>query len=539
MRPRFLISIIFFFSFLSVNAQQKTIEWYTANAPFKMPTVKVLEFKDTIFSIKSYGAISDGQTLNTAAFEKAINACNAAGGGTVLVPEGLWLTGPIQLKSNVNLHLERGALIIFTKDRTQYPIVKTSNQSTNYQPASPIYGYDLKNIAITGEGILDGGGDAWRPVKRSKVPESDWKKLVTSGGVVSNDVWWPSKEALSGDSIIKEIKKKTTKSTEEDYIAARDFLRPHMLYLVNCDDILLEGITIRNSPKFVFYPSKCTNLTMKYVNVYNEWNAQNGDGIDISACENVVIYKCNVSVGDDGICMKSSASKSDAPGTVNLKNVLIAACNVYHAHGGFVIGSNTDGGMQNVYVTDCNYVGTDIGIRVKSNYGRGGLVRDIYLCNIYMRDIAGEAISFDTYYEDMPAGKTKSDGKPEIQEKTPEFRDFHISNVYCNGAKTAVYINGLADMPVKNIFFDHVTISATKGFVANYAANLDLKSVKIIPEVTVSPVYALTNVKGFQLTDGLLPEKNSILVKGDENTSDVKVLSTDTHNIKGVIQVGK
>lgn len=520
------------------NAQVKDIAWYTAHAPFKMPDVPVPTFHDTSFSIKDYGAVSDGQTLNTDAFAKAIAACSAAGGGKVIVPAGLWLTGPIELKSNINLHLEKGALVLFTKDHTQYPIIKASNKSTNYTPASPIYGYDLNNIALTGEGIFDGGGDSWRPVKKGKCTPSQWNNLVSSGGAVSKDgsLWWPTQAAMDGEKILKDLKKQSAKPTADDYLPARDYLRPYMLFLVNCENVLIDGVTLRNSPKFVFYPNHCTNLTMRNATIFNEWYAQNGDGIDISACENVVIYKCTVSVGDDGICMKSSGSKSDKDDEANLQNILIAGCTVYHAHGGFVIGSNTDGGMKNVSVTDCNFVGTDVGIRVKSNYGRGGLVKDIYLNNIFMSDIVGEAITFDTYYEDMPAGKTGSDGQPEVHEKTPQFTDFHISNVYCNGAETAIAINGLPDMPVNKIDFSNIVISSKKGAVINEATNIDLRGIKLITTST-DPVYSLTNVKGLHVSEGYFSPANTVFIKADDKTSGVKVTATDLHNAKDALQL--
>lgn len=532
----FLSLLTFNFFVLTVHAQEKSIAWYTANAPFKMPVVTVPEFPNKIFSIKDYGAVNDGQTLNTTAFEKAINACTSAGGGKVIIPPGLWLTGPIQLKSNIELHAERGALIIFTKDHSQYPIIKTSNSSNSFVPASPIYGYDLKNIAITGEGIFDGGGESWRPMKKIKTTASEWKNLVSSGGVVSKDgsIWWPSKEAMEGEDYLKNLKQKNTKPSAEDYLPARDFLRPYMLYLVNCQNILLENVTLRNSPKFVFYPNNCTNITMRYVNIFNEYSSQNGDGVDISACKNVVIYKCNVSVGDDGICMKSSGKKDNSD--ANLENVIVAGCNVYHAHGGFVIGSNTDGGMQNVYVSDCNFVGTDVGIRVKSNAGRGGLVKDIFISNIFMRDIVNEAILFDTYYEDVPAGATKT-ASTALRDKTPDFRDFHISNVYCNGAKASISITGLPEMPVHKIYFDNITISSQKGFIATDAADLDLKKVKIFtPD---DPVYNLTSVKNINIVEGYFPASAKVFVKGDAKTSGVNVTATDLRNASSAIQVNK
>jgi polygalacturonase len=519
-----------------VNGQEKGTAWYIKNAPFKMQEIKMHVFPNHNFSIKDYGAVNDGQTLNTNAFKKTIAACVAAGGGKVIVPAGLWLTGPIELKSNINLHVERGALILFTKDHSEYPMISASSKSTNYVTASPIYGYDLKNIAITGEGIIDGAGETWRPVKKEKTTVAQWKEFTSSGGAVSDNgtIWWPSKEAMHGEQYLKELKKKNEKLTAEDYAPAKDYLRPYMLYLINCENILLENITLRNSPKFVFYPNSCTNLTMNHVNIFNDYWAQNGDGIDISRCKNVLIYDCTVSAGDDGICMKSSGAKNDDMGA-NLENVVIAKCVVYHAHGGFVIGSNTDGGMQNIFVTDCNFIGTDIGIRVKSNAGRGGLVKNIYISNIFMKDIVHEAISFNPYYEDMPAGTINTNIANRVKDKIPEFTDFYFDHIYCNGAKDAVTITGLPEMPVSKIHFDNIVISSDKGFTATDASELKLNNVKIIPRK--DPVYVLNNVKNINIKEGYFPSNAEVFIKGDKTTTGVNVTSTDLRNNKNAVQL--
>lgn len=463
---------------LAALSQTRTAQAYVTAAPFKMAVPKVPTFPNKVFSIKAYGATGDGQTLNTTAFARAIAACVKAGGGKVVVPAGLWLTGPIQLQSNVNLVVERGALIQFTPDRTQYPVIQMGG-STSFVVASPVYGYNLKNVAITGEGILDGAGESWRPVKKSKVTAGQWKTF-TATGVVSKDgsVWWPSREAMEGEDYLKELKKKGKEVRADDYLPARDFLRPYMVYLSNSENVLVEGVTLRNSPKFVFYPTNCTNVTMRSVNVFNEWWAQNGDAIDISACKNVLIYQCNVSAGDDGICLKSSGSKT--PGEARLANVVVAGCTVYNGHGGFVIGSNTDGGMNNIFVTDCNFIGTDIGIRVKSNAGRGGLVHNVYLKDIFMSGIVNEAVLFDTYYEDVTAGKTASEVKTTVRDKIPVFQDFYLTNIYCRGAETAISLTGLPEMPVQNIRFDHVTISANKGYEAREVKEIRFKNTKLL-----------------------------------------------------------
>lgn len=436
-------------------AQEKSALDYVREAPFAMSLPAEPELPQGTYVVTDFGAIGDGQTLNTAAFARAIAACTRAGGGKVVVPPGLWLTGPIQLQSNVDLDIQRGALVQFSRDKTLYPVLPAGSPWGAGNPTPLLYGFMVHDIAITGGGILDGGGEAWRPVKKEKVTEAQWRALTASGGTLSNkeSVWWPGNEA-------------------KDY-------RPFMVDLVNCAKVLLKDVTLRNSPKFVVYPNKCTDLSMIGVNVFNEYAAQNGDGIDISACKGVLIYRCNVSAGDDGICMKSSGDYTRSPDSAALENVVIAACHVYHAHGGFVIGSNTDGGMRRIYVTDCDYVGTDIGIRVKSNAGRGGLVREVYIDRIFMTDIVHEAISFNTYYEDAPAGSDPNRRNEPKPGKTPIFTDFHISNVYCRGAAQAISLTGLPQTPVNHIYFDHIRISATTGLTTKDARDIALRRVSI------------------------------------------------------------
>ncbi|MBN2610968.1 MAG: glycoside hydrolase family 28 protein [Bacteroidales bacterium] len=539
MKPKYFIHTLagVLLNLFLLNAQQKDIHYYLSKAPFKMPEVTVPVFPDKQFSIIDYGAIGDGQALNTKAFTGAIQACAEAGGGKVIVPAGIWLTGPIELKSNINLHVVRGAVIQFTSDRTQYPMVKATAVSSRLTTASPIFGYNLKNIAITGEGIIDGYGESWRPVKKEKTTEKQWSNLVKSGGVVSEDgkIWWPSKEALEGQDYLKTLSKNNPKPAAEDYLPARDFLRPYMVYLSYCENILVEGVMLRNSPKFVFYPNNCKNLTMRYVSVFNEWYAQNGDGIDISACKNVIVYKCNVDVGDDAICMKSSRG-DDAPGEASLQNVIIAACNVYRGHGGFVIGSNTDGGMQNVFVTDMNMVGTDIGIRIKSGVKNGGVVKNIYIENIYMSRIINEAISVNTFYENRPAGyKPPSTPEELSKEKTPEFSRFFLKNIYCHSAKTAMELTGMEEMPLKDFYFENIVISADKGIVATDVENSSFDNVKILP--SSGPVFMLNNARQINITSCPLADEEGVFLSvSGEKTSGIVISETPLPKTGTVIQ---
>jgi DNA sulfur modification protein DndE len=532
---RYIAVLLFFIGGIPAFSQEKDLNYFIAQAPFTMPAVVVPEFPPRTFSITDYGAVNDGKTLNTAAFALAIEACANAGGGTVVVPEGTWLTGPIEMKSNVNLHAEANALVLFTPDRSQYPIVHPSKGSSSFVVQSPISGSDLENIAITGEGIFDGSGENWRPVKKSKVTSEQWEKLVSSGGVLTTDgkTWWPSTEAMNGDAFLKSLKGRKD-LTGKDYLPARDFMRPKMIVFTKCNNVLLDGPTFRNSPMYVFNPNHCTNLTVRNVKVHNDYWAQNGDGIDISACKGVIIYKTTVSAGDDGICMKSSGG--NGADDFQLENVLIADCIVYQSHGGFVIGSNTDGGMKNIFVSDCDFIGSDIGVRVKSNAGRGGVVKDIYIRNINMKNIVNAAISFDTYYEDMQVGR-KLDTAGRIRNKIPEFRDFHFSNIDCEGAKSAIYINGLPEMPVHKLFFENMNIAANAGVIMNAAEGIELKNVRIIPDK--GPVYTLSNSNDIHIINGIMPVTADRFLVAKENVSDVKISGTELKDKSKNIELGK
>jgi DNA sulfur modification protein DndE len=279
----------------------------TPTTAAELPPVRQTQFKKDTFSLRQYGALADGQTLNTEAFQKAITACAAKGGGTVLVPAGLWLTGPIMLQNNVNLHLATGALVQFTADRTKYPLIKTTWEGEDaIRSQAPISGVDLQNIAITGNGTFDGAGDAWRPVKKSKLNEGEWKKLVASGGVLNDkkDYWYPSAGSFKGNQLAAAgTPRKSMNPADFDDI--RDFLRPNMLSLTRCKQILLEDFTIQNSPAWTIHPLLCEDLTLRRVTAKNPWYGQNTDALDLESCRNGLVEGCTFDVGDDGICIKS------------------------------------------------------------------------------------------------------------------------------------------------------------------------------------------------------------------------------------------
>jgi polygalacturonase len=441
---------------------------YTSNLPFEIGKIKAPVFRDKTFNVIDFGAIPDGHTLNTNSINNAITKCSEDGGGKVIIPSGLWVTGPILLKSNVNLHLVSGALVLFSRDHNNYPIIKLPLKG--FSVSSPILGFNLENVAITGDGILDGSGETWRPVKKAKTTLSQWQNLLKSGGYLDdkNSIWYPSKEAFEGLQNIKKLKSNKNLS-ENDFIPYRESMRPYMTLLINCKNVLLDGITIQNSPMFALQPIQCDNVIIGNVRIYNEWWAQNGDGIDINACDNVLIYRCIVNAGDDGICMKAGGSKKKFP---VLQNIIIADCIVYHAHGGFVIGSESDGGIKNISVKNCSFIGTDIGLRFKSARDRGGLVENIFIDGIYMKDIVNEAVLYSFSYE-----QNLEPNKPK-EEKLPVFRNFNLSNIICNGAEQAFIIDALPESPVNNVKINNSYFQTAAGIEFNYAEGIIFENVK-------------------------------------------------------------
>jgi len=479
-------------AFLTAGALFISVNGYAGggDAPFKkLPSAKVPAFAKDTFRIETYGAKADGITLNTKAINQAITACSEKGGGVVFIPRGMWLTGPIVMKSNVNLNLANGAIVQFTADFDQYPLTEGNWEGLPaVRNQSPISGANLENIAITGFGILDGNGDAWRMVKKDKLTETQWKARIASGGVVNEAgrIWYPTEKSLAG-SKVKGAGVIAPGKTIKDYEPIKDFLRPNMLVFVQCKKVLLEGVTFQNSPAWNLHPLMCEELTLRNIYVKNPWYAQNGDGVDIESCKNVVIENSVFDVGDDGICIKSGRDEAGRKRGMPTENVLVSGCTVYHAHGGFVIGSEMSGGAKNIYVIDCSFIGTDIGLRFKTTRGRGGIVEKIYAKNISMKDIVGEAILFDMYYEakdPVPlAGENRVAPKVvtiPVTEATPQFRDFIISDITCLGAEKGIFVRGLPEMNIQNISLSNMNLVAKKGIEITEAQNIRIKNVNII-----------------------------------------------------------
>ncbi|MFV0606143.1 MAG: glycoside hydrolase family 28 protein [Niabella sp.] len=482
------------------------------------------------------GAKPDGLMLNTKAIQKTIDECSAKGGGMVKVPGGLWLTGPIVLKSNVNLNLAQGATLLFTADKSQYPLVKANWEGfPQMRNQSPVSATNATNIAITGKGIIDGNGDAWRAVKKDKLTESQWKKLLASGGLLTEDkrIWMPSENFAKGQSV-KDAGRMLPGRDEAYFQSVKDFLRPNLVVFTNCNKILLEDVTFQNSPAWCLHPLMSKNITLRNVFVKNPWYAQNGDGIDLESCSNTLIENSVFDVGDDGLCIKSGRDADGRARAMPTKDVIIRGCTVYASHGGFVIGSEMSGGANNIYVSNCTFIGSDIGLRFKTKRDRGGVVENIFIKDIYMKDIPGDAILFDMYYmgkDPVPLeGEQRVLPKVEVlpvDETTPVFRNFHISNVYVNGAEKAIFIRGLPEMHVSNIVIENAVFQSKKGVDIQEASNIQLKNIKLFSKETL-PVIDITQSDEISIDNVDYTNKASLLLRVSGNRSkNIQMKKTD------------
>jgi len=273
--------------------------------------------------------------------------------------------------------------------------------------------------------------------------------------------------------------------------------------------------------------------------VKNPWYAQNGDGIDAESCKNVLIENSVFDVGDDALCMKSGRDAEGRKRAMPIENVIIRGCAVYAAHGGFVIGSEMSGGARNIYVSNCTFIGTDIGLRFKTTRGRGGVVENIFIKDIYMKDIVGDAILFDMYYmakDPVPlAGEKRELPKVEfktVDETTPVFKNFNISNVYCNGAERAIFVRGLPEMHVKDIVLENMVLQANKGFDIQEATGISFKNIKVISDDT-KPVIEVVQSDKLVFDNISYKEGAKLLFRiNGERSATINIKNTDASKAK-------
>ena len=451
-------------------AKAEDYKKYYQDMPVELRQVTAVAIPENTVTLTDFGGVGDGVTLNTEAFRKAISALTKKGGGRLVVPQGVWLTGPIQLKDNIDLHITRNAIVLFSPDKSLF--VDKDGKSSRCDAG--IKASKRKNIAITGEGIVDGNGAQWRPVKRGKVSDVEWKRFKEIGGVErgNGQLWYPW-DVKAGYPNIAETPEQQEK------------MRQDLVRLTDCENVLIKGVTFQNSPRFHVHPCNSRNVIIDGVTVRCPWNAQNGDAIDISDCHQVLIVNSVVDAGDDGLCMKSGNMKPTA--LVNgCEDILIQDNTVFHAHGGFVIGSESITGMKRIVVRQCQFSGTDTGLRFKSSIGRGGKTEDIFISDIVMNDITDEAIVFQCDYVDRPAGHDeKKETKAVKLEKVPDFTGIDITRVVCRGTKTAIKAKGVEGLDcIHDIKISNSTIVySQKGLdIDENSARLALDNVQVVKD---------------------------------------------------------
>lgn len=434
------------------------------------------------YNVLKYGAKNDSSKLATTAIKNAIEAASKAGGGTVYFPAGKYLTGAIHLKSNITIFIDAGAELHFSDNFDDYlPMVKSRYEGVDVTSFSPLfYAYKAENISIVGRGLIDGHGKKWWDFVegyKADQPRSKWQYLFDKEN--------------KGITLPDDPKQMT-----------RGFLRPPFIQPMFCKNVLIEGITIRNSPFWTVNPEFCENVKVHAVTINNP-HSPNTDGINPESCNNVHISDCHISVGDDCITIKSG---KDAPGrkmAVPAQNYVITNCTMLSGHGGVVIGSEMSGDVRKITISNCVFDGTDRGIRIKTARGRGGVVEEIRVSNIIMKNIKEQAIVLDMQY-------AKTNVEP-VSERTPKFRNIHISNI-TGQVNQACYINGLEEMPVENITFSDINLDAKTGFVISNARRIELHNVEVNTELGASLKAINVNQLTIDNLKNYTPKANSAVI---------------------------
>lgn len=391
----------------------------------------------TEINIKDFGAKNNGKFDNTKAFKSAFDELAKNGGGKLVVGEGVWLTGPIDLIDNSTLELEEGAELSFISDPSAYPPAYTRWEGVEcYAMHALLRASDCKNVTITGRGTINGNGNDWWGIVKAKKAVGQSKPMATYELALAK--LNPGFENQAGGGGGRETQ----------------FLRPCLVEFMNCQHVVFEGIQLKNSPFWTVHPLYSDDLTLKDLRIENPYSAPNTDGIDIDSCTNVKVLNCFVSVGDDGICLKSGSGPDGIRVNKPTVNVTIKDCTVRLAHGGIVFGSETAAGIQHVLAENCDLSGTDRGIRIKSRRGRGGDLYDITLKNLVMNDTLCP-IAMNMYYKcginDVNSPLFSLEKQP-VTSETPRIHDVKILGCKGKNCKaSAGFIVGLPEMPIENL----------------------------------------------------------------------------------------
>ena len=414
-----------------------------------------------MYTPQDFGARADGATLDTAAIQQAIDACTSAGGGTVYLGPGKYLTGPIYLKSNVTFHLEAGATVLGSTNRADYgTCTRRYAGTTQLTLEALVQAVDAERITLAGRGVIDGQGEAfWKPIRDYYATPKGQRPPMEEYG------------------------------SEEEQVRNAIWHRPRLLELVGCRNLILEGVTLQNSGFWNGHMIYCENAKLNGLTFHNPPWGCNGDGMNLNSSHDVMISNCRFDVNDDAICLKSGWDEDGRRIGIATRNVTVANCVVHRGHGGVVIGSDMSGGVQNVAVTNCVFDGTEIGIRMKSMRGRGGLVENINVNNVVMDGVPQPFVFNLRYWKPMP---------PEpVSERTPVFRNVRFSQIDAVNAKNAGFIDGLEEMPVRNIRFESVRIQSREPMTVRHAQGLEFRNVRL--ECAQAPEMQLEDVSDVEI----------------------------------------
>jgi len=447
------------FLLLALVPKDEPKVWTSASQPLQelaqiRKLIKAPVFKNKDYSIASYGAKGDGTTNNTAAFKKAIEACNAGGGGRVLVPAGKFLTGPIYLKSNVNLHLDAQATIVFSQNPKDYPIVLVRWEGMDCMNYSPqIYAYNESNIAITGSGTINGNADKdhWWP----------WKGRAQYGWKTGTPNQTKARDSLH---VLMHNKVDPRKRV----FGEGHYLRPYMIQPYNCKNLLISGVKLVESPMWFISPVMCENVTVEKVRIAS--HGPNTDGCDPDACKNVLIKDCYFDTGDDCIAIKSGRDEDGRDNKRPAENHIIEGCEMKDGHGGVVLGSEIAGGARNIYALNCNMSSPelDIILRIKTSSSRGGVIENIFLKDIKVGTYKTAAVHCNMFYE-----------KP--GSFMPTVRNIWVENLdVADGGEYGVFVNAYKESPVTNLKLVNCTMrSVDKPVQIDYTKNMVLQNVRV------------------------------------------------------------
>ncbi len=441
-------------SVLPKVAFAETDVWAT-EYPRILARIKPPKFKKKDYLITKYGALSDGKTLCTESIKKAIEECNKKGGGRVVVPKGVFLTGAIHLKSNVNLHVQKDATLKFSINPKDYlPIVHTRWEGMELMHLSPlIYAYEQTNIAITGEGTLDGQGKSFF-----------WK--------------WHGNPKYGGDPKVISQKPDRAKLYDmmnrnvplaERIFGENSYLRPQFIQPYKCKNVLIEGVRIVDSPMWEIHPVLCENVTVRRVHIAT--HGPNNDGCDPESCKDVLIEDCFFDTGDDCIAIKSGRNNDGRRINVPTENVIVRGCTMKDGHGGITVGSEISGGVRNVFGENCRMdsPNLDHALRVKNNASRGGLLENFYFRNITIGQVAHAVVTIDFNYEEGARGNF-----------TPVMRNYQVENVKSGKSEFTVDIQGLDNAPIYDISIKNTTFdNVEKGSIVKNVKGIKLDNVKI------------------------------------------------------------